>query len=155
MRYGFTLIELIVTVGLIAFLLTFSSLNFISTQRKTTLQDQVLLLSTDIRGQQLKAMSSDTGGSGTVSNYGIYFQNQTYTLFRGDTYSAIDPENYVVTLPETTIIVDVLFPNSQIVFQKGSGEILNFNNTQNTFSLTDSQLGESHLYTLNALGVIQ
>lgn len=154
MRSAFSLIELIVTLGIITVLLSFSSQNFLTSQRKTILDDQVLILSTDIRTQQQKAMLGDTSGSGTVSDYGIYFDSQTYTLFRGSVYNPADPDNYTNSLPETVNFNSVLFPDSQIVFQRGSGEILNFSSGQNLFNLSDSELGKTKTFTLNALGVI-
>jgi len=153
-RRAFTLIELIISIGMIAILFSFSSLNHLSLQRKTTLSEQTKTISSDLRAQQIKAMTGDTGGSGTVSDYGVYLGSNAYTLFKGSTYNPADPGNYQISLPPTLTLMDITFINSQIVFQKGSGEILNFSNIANTFGVNDSALNGSKTFILNALGVI-
>jgi len=154
MRHAFSLIELIVTIGVIAALLSFSSLNFLTLQHKTTLNEQLELISSDLRTQQLKAMSGDTEGSGVFSDYGVYLANNAYILFHGSTYDPADSGNYQISLPPTLNLTDITFADSQIVFQKGSGEILNFSNSNNTFTISDSAMNQSKIFTLNALGVI-
>lgn len=137
MRAAFTLVELMIGIGIIAIIFTFSSINLLSLQHKTTLNQQVELVASDLRSQQLASM--------TGSSEGIHFDTNSYTL--------IGTSSYVIDLPPTLTFTNINLPDSEIVFQNGSGEIKDFNNTKNTFSLTDSG-GESKTFTLNALGVI-
>jgi hypothetical protein len=77
----------------------------------------------DFKNQQLKAMLGDTEGGSAPDNYGIHFDTNSYTLFRGP-WSASDPNNFTVNLPPsievTTTFIDE-FSESLINFEKGTG----------------------------------
>jgi len=154
MRSAFSLIELIIAVGIIAIILSFSSINLLSSQRKAYLDDEITLLASDIHTQQLRAMTADSEGTSAALDFGIYFTEDSYTTFSGNTYDPNAPGNYQTTLPETIRITEIPFAQSQLVFTKGSGEIYNFDNNANSFTISDSAMGESKTFIFNALGVI-
>ena len=114
---GFTFPELIVVIGIITTIFAFSVANLSNTQQRTYLSSNITTLISDIKQQQLKAMNGDTDGSGTISDYGIYFETNKYTIFRGTTYSASDARNYTISLESNIQFKDVTFPSSQLVFQ--------------------------------------
>ncbi|MEK9201506.1 MAG: prepilin-type N-terminal cleavage/methylation domain-containing protein, partial [Patescibacteria group bacterium] len=83
---GYTLIELVIVMGIIVLLFGFTTINLGGVARVTSVNETVDLLTADIRGQQTKAMTGSGDGT-SGSSYGIYFQTDQYTLFRGTTYS--------------------------------------------------------------------
>ena len=148
MKSGFTLIELIVTFGIIAVLLALVAPNFLSLQTRTTLHQTSVELISDIRGQQLNAMTN------SQTAFGVYFDPDQYILFTGSVYNVSAPGNFTVPLGPTVNFSAVNIPGSSLVFLPGSGEVSGFNGSANTFALSDSQDGASFTFTLNKIGVI-
>lgn len=147
-QQGFTLIELGIVLAIMAILLTLSIVSLSNIQDQTYISKSLEILLSDIKMQQNKAMNGETDGETSTYRYGIYFEGNTYTLFRGDTYNPSDSYNFTVTLDGQLSFSSVLFTNSEIVFEKGSGEILNFTEGNNTFSISDGTT-----VSMNSLGV--
>lgn len=154
MRRGLTLIEIIIVFGVLATLLAFTSLNLTLPQHRSVINTTLTTLASDLRQMQLKAMSGDTEGRGTVGNYGLYFGSSGYTLFHGSAYSGSDPTNAVITLDPSLILTNITFPGSTVVFSAGSGEIVGFTPGSNTFTLHHTLESVDKTFTLNRYGVI-
>jgi prepilin-type N-terminal cleavage/methylation domain-containing protein len=152
-KSGFTVIEMIIVVGLIAALLGAASLRLLNISQIASVMNSTDKLVTDIKEQQTKAMATDTSGSGVVSDYGVYFQTGSYTLFRGSSYSVSDPGNLVVSLG-TNIQSTATFPGSTLVLTKGSGEVAGFSAGQNTVTIRNTINNEQQTVTVNRYGVI-
>ncbi len=149
---GHTLLEILIVLGLFTVIFTATSLNLLGARSKTSLGTSVDVLLADLRAQQTKAMSGDTGGGGTNVNFGIHFLSNSYVLFK-NTYSASDPYNYSVNLDDVKI--DTTFSGSEIIFLKGSGEVSGYNPVANTIRLTSlSSSGSPKIITINRFGVI-
>jgi len=105
----------------------------------------------DLKNQQIKAMTGDTGGGSAADNYGIHFASGSYTLFSG-TWSSTSSGNFVVSLPSTTQISD-FFPNHELIFLKGTGEVAGCC-TGSSFSVTfnDSSSNIQKTVTVNRFG---
>jgi len=117
---GFTLIEVVIAVGVFFMLFGFIILNLPSVIRSENVNTTVDTLITDIRSQQVKAMSG--AGDGTAgSSFGIYFASDRYVLFRGSVYSPSDTSNFTVNLDPSLNISNVTFPSSVLVFSQASG----------------------------------
>jgi len=149
---GFTLIELLMTMTVMGILLGLTTLNFTSIQRKTTLATTVEAVISDLGQQQIKAMVGDTEGRNILDNYGIHFISTGYTLFYGS-YSATNSANFSVTMPTGQQVIASL-PNAEVIFQKGSGDIVNYLATQSAITLRDTTTGEQKLIQLNRYGVV-
>ncbi|HYM65488.1 MAG TPA: type II secretion system protein [Candidatus Sulfotelmatobacter sp.] len=149
---GFTLIELVVVMGILIMLFSFASFNFVGVQRKTSINSFADDLVSDIASQQTKAMV----GVGTSSgdNYGIYFQSDKYILFKGTSYSANDPNNFTVSLDSGSSFSSVTFPGSSIIFSSISGELNGFSQGQNTVTIKDLQSLKTETITVNRYGVV-
>lgn len=145
MKKGFTLIELIVTVTFFAILLGLVTINLLGSRKQVAQESNVDVLIGDIRAQQSKAMTSEGTSS---NNFGVYLQSDKYTLFTGGSYNPNAGTNFVVDLDPSNSITSITIPNSTIVFEKGSGEVVNFISGQNTFHLGTRTM------TINKLGVI-
>src|SRR3989344_3525318 len=97
-RSGFTLIEVILVMGIFAILAGFTTINLLRPQQSADLNSTTTTIIADIKQQQARSILGETGGGPVAVVHGIYFENNKYTLFKGLTYSAADPANFVVDL---------------------------------------------------------
>jgi prepilin-type N-terminal cleavage/methylation domain-containing protein len=151
---GFTLIETIVVVGIVLILFGFVGFNLIGVQRTTSINSTADVLLSDLSSQQTKAMMGAGAGASIGSSYGIYFRSNGYVLFKGTTYPASDPNNFIVSLDEGIAFTNITFPSSSIVFSAGSGTISGFLNNQNTIDIRDTQGVKTKTITVNRYGVV-
>jgi prepilin-type N-terminal cleavage/methylation domain-containing protein len=154
MKYakGFSLIEILITMSVFAILIGIVTLNLTSAQSQASLTTITETLVADLSQQQVKAMVGDTEGRSVVDDYGIRISSNQYTLFHG-TYSAGEVSNFSIDLP-AVFQASTTFPSSQVVFVKGSGEIANFNASQNTITIRDTSKGTQRVIRINRYGVI-
>ncbi len=153
MKKGFTLVELMVVMGIIAILISYSVVNLTSIQHTTYLGTTIDTFISDLKQQQLKAMVGDTEGRGVNDYYGIRFGTTDYALFHGASYS-VSSSNPVIPLTSSIQFSNVTFPQSRIVFEKGSGEIVGFTVGSNTITLRNTVTSEVKTITINRYGVI-
>jgi prepilin-type N-terminal cleavage/methylation domain-containing protein len=149
MRQAFTLIEIIVVLGVVAILLALSSINLLTGQRKVAKIGVIEQLVADIKSQQLKAMTGQDSGS----SFGVHLNENNYILFTGSTFSATDSSNFVVNL-DNKIILNTTFPNSNILFTPVSGEITGYVIGSDSFSVIDSTDNTSRQLHVNRYGVV-
>lgn len=118
----------------------------ISPLPSNTLQNSTLVvLMNDLRAQQTLAMANN-------SSYGIRFENNSYTLFMGDSYVPGAAGNFVVSLDEGIEVNDITFLNSIVVFQAGSGEIQNYMEGNDGFDLESTVTGKRSSVRINKYG---
>ena len=153
MRKGITFVELIVVTGIFMTLFGLVGVNFLTTINKASLASALSPLLTDIKSQQLKAVQGDTQNTEITDRYGLHFTNGSYSLFKGS-YSPTDPANVIIELPENTQFSNIVLPQSQLLFEKGSGEVVGFVQGQNSLSVTSTQGNEEKTLTINQLGVM-
>lgn len=152
-QLGFTMVELLIVMGIMATLLGISMLSILSLSTTTKKEASTTLLISDIKSQQIKSMVGDTEGRGSPDSYGIIFQNNQYVLFHGESFDPDDQANFEVPIEEGFSLSST-FPDDTISFASGSGEILNFTEGQNTVTVTVTQTGEAKTVELNRLGAI-
>ncbi len=150
---GFTLPELLVALGILTILFSIVTITLLRSQRGAAQGTLVDTLLTDLRDQQTKAMSQDTGGSSANNDYGVYLAGSSYTLFRGSVYNSGDSNNFTVGLAGGLVFSQTTLPGSSIVFESGSGEVVGFSPVANTFSVEDTTNGQVTQITLNKYGV--
>lgn len=143
--YGFTLVELLVTIGLIGSLIGLTTISLINVQRKVTLSSTITTLISDLKEQQTKAMTGDTGGV-SKDSYGIYLDTNRYILFHGDLFSSTDPSNFAINLAN----IEFSNPGTSIVFSQVSGEIAAASN----ITLTDITNNQQKTIQINKYGVV-
>lgn len=151
---GFTFIELIVVIGIMTTLLGIATTNLLGAQNSASLNTTVDTLISDIRNQQLKALTTDTQGRATTDNYGVYFETDNYVLFHGSIYSPADPSNYKIDYGNQIQASNISFPNSEIIFSKGNGEISGYTSGSNTITLLNTSTNQQKTIQFNQLGVI-
>jgi len=146
---GYTLVEIMVVVGLILILLSISTTNLFNFQHTSQSSSILNSFLADVKEQQIKAMVGDTEGSGTISDYGVHIGSTVYTLFR-NTYGTA---NFNVSLPSDMQFSTTL-PNSQLLFTKGSGELSGFINGQSTITIFNTGDNSQKTITFNKYGVV-
>lgn len=146
---GFTIIEVLVVLSIFITLLRIGYVSVLNFERKTPITATVNTVIADIRGQQTKAMTGVDG-----SSFGIFFQTNGYTLFKGDSYNPSDPANAVTPLPTNITFSPITFPSNVLVFTKGSGEIAGFSSATNSIAINQNLTGEHKTFTINRYGAI-
>ena len=130
---GFTLVELMVSIGILTILLTTVSINLIrpqSSENVSAVADQLL---SDLRAQQSRAMSGGSGGS----EQGVSFEPNAYTLFS-------DADSFEITLNSGVLLSGA----TQIVFAGGSGKT-----TAASITIQDASGVLSKTININRYGV--
>ncbi|HJY98252.1 MAG TPA: type II secretion system protein [Patescibacteria group bacterium] len=141
---GFTLIELIVSLAILGVIFAISSIVLSTIIPKTSQSNAYDLLISDIKSQQTLAMSTD-------SNYGIYFEGGSYTLFKGDDFN-LGTEKFTVTLDATVTFTDINFPGNTIVFLAGSGDVSGYVSGSDNLNITNAQIGQVKVVRINEYG---
>jgi len=149
-KRGFTMVELMVVIGISLVLFGFVVIGLSRGERTFSTTSTREKLISDLKTQQTKAMQGIDGPDA----YGIYFQPDRYTLFKGYAYSSQDPDNYEVELDEGIVISDISFPASVIVFATRSGEIDGFVEGNNTMTIQDTGGLQVFNLILNRYGII-
>lgn len=154
MKKGFTVIELMVSIGILTILFAFTTINITrlpSNAAQGASYDRII---SDIRSQQTKAMTSYDPALAPVGgkSYGVHFESSTYTIFTGTTYSPSDTSNFIVELDPNVTITNVSFPNSQIVFTPGSGDVSGYVSGSDSISITNSTNGQEKTLKINKYG---
>jgi type II secretory pathway pseudopilin PulG len=149
---GFTIVELLVCIGVIVAIMTLVLPNMLTPQRQSAFAETITSLASDLREQQLKAMLRDGSVPGNPGCYGIYFDTHRYVLFRGTAYSPSATDNFAIDLDPQINFTNISFPNSQIVFNPGSGEAGNFISDTYTVTIGDASENISNIITVNSYG---
>lgn len=149
---GFTLLELLIVVGIIGILFTIATINLVRTQHTTSLSAATDELVADLRLQQTKAMTGSRDTTGNPNSYGISFTSSGYKLFQG-TSDPNDSTDFAVT--PTGITFTTNLPSSSLVFSERSGVFANYvNGTTYTITVKNTNGTEQRVLTVNKYGVI-
>ncbi len=147
---GFTLIEVLLTLALVAGLCALSFTSLGQPQVTASLAGTLDTLVADLRSQQLLAMTGN-GDAGSAQPHGIVIASDHYTLFAGTSFDSGDDANYTVT-PGEGISLDTDFPDEQIVFSQGTGEVRNFSSGH---TITVDAQGQNKTISINPLGMAE
>lgn len=148
MKKGFTLVEMIVIMGVMTVLIGLVGISILGTQQRTSSRSSVTLIVSDLRGAQMAAMSGEA-----TKSAGVYFSTNSYVVFKGDNFQTEDSDNLTVELPGEVHLSDINLPGSQVVFATGSGKVANFSANENSFVL-ETKAGEKKVFTINQYGSI-
>ncbi len=154
MKKGFTIIELLVSIGILTILFALTTINITRLPSSASQSSSYDRLISDLRGQQTKAMAgfNPATGATTGSAFGVYFDATTnsYTLFTGSNYSAGDANNFKVDLDPNLTFTNITFPSSQVVFAAGSGDTVS-----GGASITNTLTGDVKILKLNIYGATE
>ncbi len=151
---GFTVLELMLTLSILGVLFALTVVNLTNLIPKANTRAAAEVLVADLREQQMKAMSGYEAVSGGATDYGIYFETDKYTLFTGSSFVEGHQENYIVPLQAGLEFDTTNLPLSRIVFQKGSGDVVNYSDTYHSIRIRNVVMPELRTITFNKLGVI-
>lgn len=149
---GYSIIEMLMVMGIFAMLLALITINLSTTQPRTSLNTQINTIIADIKQQQLKAMLGSSENN-QPQQFGIYFELTRYTLFTGSSYSPASSSNFVINLDSNIEFSIINFPDSSIVFEKGSGEIASFLDGS-ALGVRNTANNDQKIITFNKLGNI-
>lgn len=153
LKAAFTIVDLLLVMGLVTLLFSFSLLNNLRIINKPTLDAAVQKLAADIKATQNQAMVGDSGSASATTTWGMYFEASRYTIFRGTTYVLGDSSNFVVELGPN-ISLATTFGGNSLVFTRRSGEVENFVSGANTITLNNTASGQSKTVTVNRYGAM-
>jgi prepilin-type N-terminal cleavage/methylation domain-containing protein len=144
---AFTLIELLITIGLTTILMTIIVIALVRPQSKASVQATTNLLAADLQQQQLTAMLGDSGSQSTSQPQGMRITTSKYTLFTGPAFSG-STNNFDINFPQGITLTGVTLP-LDIIFARRSGETTTVNN----LIITDG-VGDSRAVSISSLGVV-
>lgn len=150
---GYSLLEIGIVVSVFSVLISIATINLLGSKQKVSIAANTTLLVSDIKQQQIKAMTLATQGGGTA-NYGIYFTPTNYVLFRGSSYLPSDVDNFTVLYDDNITASVSGLPQATIIFARQSGEVVNFDPNKNTLILTNVMTNEKKTIQINRYGVI-
>lgn len=148
---GFTLVEVLIVMGLITILSGLTVVNLVQPQKQASLASSTNKLLNDLRSQQARAMAGISDGTASAQEHGVFIESNKYTLFSGPSFNVGNPNNFVVTAEEG-ITFDTNFPSDLIIFSKLSGEIASYNQATSQITLSN-QGGATDSIALNRYGV--
>jgi prepilin-type N-terminal cleavage/methylation domain-containing protein len=145
MNKGFTLVELLVSMGILVVLFAITTINISPLPSNTLQATNYDTLLSDIKSQQSQAMASN-------SPYGVHFESGSYTLFKGGSYTQGLFANTVINLDSGIVFSDVTFPNSQIVFSPGTGDASGYIAGTDGFTIKSTVTNKATVVRINKYG---
>ena len=152
---GFTYIELMMVMGILVMLLTLVNITIVPAINRADTRSQANVLLADLFSQQQKSMQSELGSGGESTPFGIYFQPGYYVLFQGTSYVADQLDNYRVDVPDSLTFSAINLPDNTVMFSRITGEVIGYNSSQNTVTLSPLNGGVARVIQLNRYGVVE
>lgn len=125
-KYGFTLMEILLVIAISLLLLgtTLSVFFSFSKSRAIDVASERII-------DTLRIARSHTLASKDESTYGVHFASSTITLFKGSSFSSVDPNNIVYTFPRFVelSVIDLVGGGNDVIFQRLTGETDEFGTT--------------------------
>ncbi len=135
---GFTLLELILVMGIVAILYGISSISLSRLIPRAAVRNTAETLRSELRLLQARAMQGDIGLEGGPSEFGVRFNGDRYTFFEGPNYSPSGLSN-VLTIMEEVVEISTTLPNDTLIFEQGSGEVSGYVVGQDTVTLVNAE----------------
>lgn len=142
---GFTLIEIILAIAILSIIMAViisGMMDYVNYQR---MQADVVEVSSQIRETRQNSLSAQDD-----THYGVHFESDSVTIFDGDTYNALDPDNQVTSFSIVGLATDLTNGDSDIVFSRLTG----VPSATGTITITSNQLGTTATITVNGTGLV-
>ena len=138
---GFSLIEVLIVIGLIGFLVALAIPFYQGFQVSSELDNTVHSLVQTLRFAQAEAMASEG-----YQPWGVHFEGKRFVLFRGGEYQPKDPTNEETAMPG---VLSIFSEYKDVIFDRVTGA------TTMAGKITiSSNTEESHTIVINNLGVV-
>ena len=143
-RQGFTLIEIIITITIMAIALSAFFLISQSSQLRSDINAQTIEIVADLRFLQSNAKSGSTDFNG------MHLESDQYTLFSGSAYNPTDPLNEENSLPSEIIIQNINLNTSatDLIFDGPKGTT----NQYGSFQIFSTRINKANTININELG---
>lgn len=151
---GFTIPELLITLTLISALLALATITLTTSSQNASVDSALTTIIADIKNQQLNAMTGFTQSEASASEFGIYFENNQYTLFKGNAYTPGNTTNAVVPIHDSIELSTIDLPAYSIIFGKLSGEITGFDTNANTITFHSIPDNKTVILKINRYGAV-
>lgn len=145
---GFTLLEILISVGIIALIGSLGLVSFISSRRTRDLNVETQSVLAILRLAQSKTLSAEGG-----EPWGMHLESDKYTLFPAqNSFNAVTASNTVYILPSTLEIANISLSGGgqDVIFQRISGRTPQ----SGTFELRVKSGVDSALIAIGASGEV-
>lgn len=115
---GFTIIEILIVVAIVALTVTIVSVSFYKLNSSQALDKGATLVVSTL--DEARALTLSSKGD---SQYGVYLEDSQITTFKGTTYSASDPDNIVTSINPLIGLRDITLSGggTSVVFKRLTG----------------------------------
>lgn len=147
MRWGFSMMEVMIVIGLIVMSLGFGALFSQTSQVRANVNNEASALVAYLR----LAQSDAVAGKGDQS-HGIHLELNAYTIFEGESYNASDSNNFIIALPETITLENIVLAGGgvDVIFNPPQGRTT----TYGSFDVVAHQINQSISINIQSLGII-
>jgi len=153
---GFTLIEILVVIGIISTIFMLSTLAVLNIQKTQLLENNAWAVVSLLRQAQNQALNGVSVDGANQTNFGVHFDSSTgeYILFRGDNFNPGDSYNFVQNLPSGLSFNLTLPSGNNVVFNKITGRVGNYNNLRHFIRIRDDNTGNEITIDFNQQGAV-
>lgn len=152
-RAGFTLVELIMVLGIVAIIFSISLIGLSVFGPGDDLEGFYEVFITNLKQQQVYALTGQTSGQGNNGDYGIYIDDNKYVLFKGEGYDEENSSNFEIGSDD--FLLSTTFPQSTIMFTKDGGVINDYTAGSNTISFEHLHDNKRIVVSLGEYGTIE
>lgn len=143
---GFTMIEIIVVIGVLMLISSGATILFLSTLANNQREVIVNEIISSLRESQSRAMNGEN-----QSEFGIYFEEHKYVTFSGSTYVEGNPDNTVNLLPAGVTIRNINFNSTDFVYyERMTGET----NYEGSIDIAVIGTSGAKRISVNKLGIV-
>lgn len=147
MKRGFSLIEIIVSIALLALVASAGWFSFSSYAARRELESGVARVVALLSEARSKTLAGEN-----YSAYGVHFEPDRAVLFRAPTYQAGSADNKTEVLPSRITISTIGFSGNEVVFKRLTGAV----NTAGSITLSvRGTPSVSRTISVNTLGTIE
>ncbi len=147
-KKGFSLIEIIIVIGILGLLTAISVATFVTFRNSQGLNKDTETVVEVLEQARTQTLSSQNG-----SAYGVHFGTSAVTLFAGGTYAAGAAGNQIFSLlsSDTILTITLTGAGSDVVFNRLTGET----GQDGTIVLSSASAGRTRTVTIYKTGVVE